>query len=91
MLTFLRRQVTECTSHRRMSKYLLYTVGEIAMVVIGTPLNVNEESKLDSLLTQSMYYGNFNPSNSALDELIQSGKLKLISDDALKKNLFDWL
>ena len=58
--------------------------------IIGTEVDMTHQSLLDSLLTQSMYYGNFNPSNSALQELIQSGKLKLISDDILKKHLFDW-
>jgi Family of unknown function (DUF6090) len=52
-----------------------------------TILNVN----LDSLISSSLKYGNYNPSNSTIQELIGSGKLNLIDSKLLKKNLYDWL
>ena len=36
-------------------------------------------------------YGNYNPANSKIRELISSGKLGLVSDPSLKENLFNWL
>jgi Family of unknown function (DUF6090) len=52
-----------------------------------TILNVN----FDSLISSSLKYGNYNPSNSTIQELIGSGKLNLIDSKLLKKNLYDWL
>jgi len=49
--------------------------------------NVN----IDSIISLSLQYGNYNPANSTIQELISSGKLNLISNDALKSNLFNWL
>lgn len=38
-----------------------------------------------------MKYGNYNPANSTIQELISSGKPGLIPDSSLKENLFNWL
>jgi hypothetical protein len=137
--------------NRRISKYVLYAVGEILLVVIGILIalqvnNWNEKRKeqnelivikenlydefqdnrtvladrialiekaldhseqvlsymgaseedidrvnMDSIIVYSLYYGNFNPPNSTILELLQAGKLKLIEDKVLKKYLADWL
>jgi uncharacterized protein DUF6090 len=42
-------------------------------------------------LEKSLYYGNFNPSNSAINELIQSGRLQLISNRKIKDQINNWL
>lgn len=54
------------------------------------PVNLSQ-SEIDSVLVYTLYYGNFNPSNSSIQELLQSGGLKLLNDDSLKTMLFDWL
>jgi hypothetical protein len=46
---------------------------------------------IDSILVRSLNYGNYNPANSSIQEIISSGKLSLIKDDNLKQNLFNWL
>lgn len=138
-------------TENRISRYLIYAVGEIMLVVIGILMalqvnNWNEERKLnleseaiytalnsefknnrtvlnerinhledannnvaiilsyinktesdfkkinmDSIFVRSLMYGNYNPANSSIQELISSGKLNLIKDDVLKENLFNWL
>ena len=46
---------------------------------------------IDSVISLSLNYGNYNPSNSTITELISSGKLNLIENNQLKDNLFNWL
>ena len=46
---------------------------------------------VDSIISLSLKYGNYNPANSTIQELISSGKLNLIENDQLKENLFNWL
>lgn len=46
---------------------------------------------IDSMINKSLKYGNYNPANSTIQELISSGKLGLIQDNSLKENLFNWL
>lgn len=50
-----------------------------------------QKYNIDSIISQSLKYGNFNPSNSTMQELISSGKLNLIKEENLKDNLFNWL
>jgi len=50
-----------------------------------------QEVNMDSLISSSLKYGNYNPSNSTILELIGSGKLSLITNKLLKKNLYNWL
>jgi len=61
------------------------------MTFMGKPKDIINQHNLDSILVQTLYYGNFNPSNSTIIELLQSGKLKLIQNDILKNQLNDWL
>ncbi|MCK0178885.1 hypothetical protein MWU50_06255 [Flavobacteriaceae bacterium S0862] len=46
---------------------------------------------IDSIISLSLKYGNYNPANSTIQELISSGKLNIIENDQLKNNLFNWL
>jgi hypothetical protein len=59
--------------------------------MIGSYDSELEEREIDSILSYTTYYGNFNPSNAAIEELIHSGKLDLVEDDTLKQYLFQWL
>lgn len=63
----------------------------VLMSFMGSTKEVISQHNLDSILVQTLYYGNFNPSNSSITELLQSGKLKLIQDDTLKDRLNAWL
>ncbi len=46
--------------------------------------------KVDSLIYMSIEYKSFNPSNNTLFEVLQTGNLKIISNNTLKNNLFEW-
>ena len=61
------------------------------MAFMGKSKDTINQHNLDSILVQTLYYGNFNPSNSTILELLQSGKLKLIQNNILKNKLNDWL
>ena len=61
------------------------------MAFVGKSRDTINQHNLDSILVQTLYYGNFNPSNSTIIELLQSGKLKLIQNSVLKNQLNDWL
>jgi hypothetical protein len=151
VVKFFRRIRQKLVAENKFSRYLIYAIGEIILVVIGILIalqvnNWNEVRKLnkesvkisrtinsefadnrivlneritdlevandyvravldlvnkerseiqevnvDSLLSKSLKYGNYNPANSTILELISSGKLDLVKDNALKKNLFKWL
>ena len=151
MINFFRKIRHKLLTENKFSKYLLYAIGEIFLVVIGILIalqvnNWNEKIKLqnesqeilkalnvefknnravlkdridyledankyvqavlkltksdesqlrqvniDSIISLSLKYGNYNPANSTILELISSGKLNLIEDGQLKDNLFNWL
>jgi hypothetical protein len=61
------------------------------MAFMGKSKDTINQHNLDSILVHTLYYGNFNPSNSSIMEILQSGKLKLIKNDTLKNQLNDWL
>lgn len=61
------------------------------MAFMGKSKDTINQHNLDSILVQTLYFGNFNPSNSTILELLQSGKLKLIQYNILKNQLNDWL
>lgn len=151
MIKFFRRIRQQVLTENKFSKYLLYAIGEIVLVVIGILIalqinNWNEIRKdnaetnkinyelnaeflnnriilkkrikdlkaannyvrsvlslinksetefelisVDSIINESLKYGNYNPANSTIQELISSGKPGLIPDSSLKENLFNWL
>ena len=53
--------------------------------------NEYQQINIDSIITYSLKYGNYNPANSTIQELISSGKLNLVQDNSLKRNLYNWL
>jgi len=151
MMKLFRKIRQKLLSENKFSKYLIYAIGEIVLVVIGIliALQVNnwneirkfnkegvkfmqelksefsdnriilnerirflddanncvrtvlgfmnkesaeiQQINIDSIINKSLVYGNYNPANSTILELISSGKLNLIKNDSLKKNLFKWL
>ena len=62
----------------------------ILMDLFGRPEDRITGVNTDSLIFESLEYTRFVPSQNALEDLIQSGKLQLISDDRLKNLLYDW-
>jgi len=150
MLRFFRNIRQRLLTDNKFSKYLLYAVGEILLVVIGILIalqinNWNEDQKaikaeklilknlaqefrsnkrellrqkaiilncfesnrvlmsyfekdkellqqfnLDSLIYNSIEFDQYNPSENAIQDLLQSGRFDLISNDSLKNLLFDW-
>ena len=151
MIKFFRKIRHKLLSENKFSKYLVYAIGEIVLVVIGILIalqvnNWNEERKskiktnnishdintefsknrmvlkerindlgkannyvkavlsfmnkesaeiqkvnIDSIIRRSLHYGNYNPANATILEIISSGNLNLVTDNSLKNNLFKWL
>ena len=151
MIKFFRKIRQRLISENKFSKYLIYAIGEIILVVLGIliALQVNtwneerkanneakkitqelnsefsnnrkvledrirdlkvannyvklvlsfmnkeeakiQEANIDSIISKSLKYGNYNPSNSTIRELISSGKLNLITNNSTKESLFKWL
>ncbi|MEM1260721.1 MAG: DUF6090 family protein [Bacteroidota bacterium] len=150
MIKFFRRIRQKLVSENRFSKYLVYAIGEIVLVVIGIllALQINEwneakkakkeetealknleqefrsnekdlrlqqiivttayesnkhlmdlfnkekstfkEINIDSLIFFSVEFDRYSPSQNVLQDLLQSGRLALISNDSLRNLLFDW-
>ncbi|MFC7357693.1 DUF6090 family protein [Jejudonia soesokkakensis] len=150
MIKFFRHIRKRLVVENRFSKYLLYAIGEIILVVIGilialqinnwnnTQINKKEEQTIlknlnfefkknrrdlelvknnylrfinstkttlnligenretlqqhntDSLISESINYYDYRPTENVLSDLISSGKLKLIVSDSLRLHLFQW-
>lgn len=58
---------------------------------MNSPKEMIHKVNMDSIIGYTLKYGNFNPSNSTIQEMISSGRLNLISNKVLKKNLYLWL
>lgn len=58
---------------------------------MGSKSEERAYKSIDSIIWRSMGFGNFNPSNSNIQELIQSGRLNLVKNVALKQKLYDWI
>lgn len=59
--------------------------------LIRQPEAVILQHNIDSLLYLTIDYYDFSPSESAISELISSGKLNLITSDNLRLLIFDWV
>jgi len=59
--------------------------------LMGTKTIEQTNKNIDSIIWKSMLFGNFNPSNSNILELIQSGRLNLVKNDTLKQRIYDWM
>ncbi len=150
MIKFFRKIRQRLLTENKFSKYLLYAIGEIVLVVIGILIalqinNWNEHQKvikaekeilknltqefqsnkgelqrqktiviktfesnrllmsyfgkekrhlqgmnMDSLIFSSVEFDQYSPSENAIQDLVQSGRFDLISNDRLKNLLFDW-
>lgn len=60
------------------------------MEFFGQPPEDLANVNLDSLVFYSVEYHRFIPTQNALSDLLQSGRLQLITDEALKDALYDW-
>ena len=45
---------------------------------------------LDSLIFWTIEYYPFNPSNNVFSDLLQSGRMQLLSNDTLRNTIFTW-
>lgn len=150
MIKFFRHIRQKLVREQRFTKYLLYAMGEIVLVVIGilialqinnwnndqnfkreerlllknlnfefkknksdleivkkdyhnfmnatkSVLNLVGENKAtlqkhntDSLLSESINYYDYRPTQNVVSDLLSSGNLKLISSDSLRMFLFQW-
>ena len=60
------------------------------MELFGEPDTILEQINADSLIYFSTTFYRFVPTQNALQDLLQSGRLQLISNKALKDALYDW-
>jgi len=60
------------------------------MALFGKPQEALERVNVDSLVFFSVEYHRFIPTQNALSDLLQSGRLQLITNQALKDALYDW-
>ena len=60
------------------------------MNLIGEPEEVLNKHNLDSLISRSIDYWTYKPSQSVVSDIISSGKLNLITSDSLRLQLFEW-
>ncbi len=67
-----------------------YQAGLTIMSLIGESRVELESINTDSLLYQTLEFSSFNPSENALSDLLQSGRLQLLQNDKLKDLLYEW-
>jgi len=81
--TVLKERITTLENSNHFIRVVLSFMGKDTALI--------NSINMDSIISNTMNYGNYNPSNSTILELIQSGKLNLINNDSLKKNIYRWL
>ncbi|WP_375324805.1 DUF6090 family protein [Flagellimonas sp. GZD32] len=74
----------------KMHHEALLAAAKTVMNLIGEPEATLEAYNIDSLLSQSLDYIIYKPSQAVYSDLISSGKLNLISSDSLRILLFEW-
>jgi hypothetical protein len=88
---------SEFSDNRTVLKERIKTIENAneSVEIILSLINAEQEEylkyNLDSIFSKSLAYGNYNPSNSTIQEIIASGKLNLIRNKELKKSLYAWL
>lgn len=60
------------------------------MDLIAADSSVVQRSNVDSLISESINYYDYRPTQHVVDELLSSGKLRLIRSDSLRSSLFEW-
>ncbi len=78
----LARVKNDYTKFLNATKNLLDLIGEDAATI--------EAHNTDSLLSESIDYYDYRPTENVLSDLISSGNLKLIGSDSLRLSLFQW-
>ncbi len=68
----------------------LFSSTNIILNLIGENNDVLESHNLDSLISESINYYDYRPTQYVLSDLISSGNLKLITSDSLRLQLFEW-
>ncbi len=63
----------------------------VKIILSHTGQNFSAQKNWDSIMSASLKYGNYNPANSTLSELINSGQLSKVVDASLKENLYKWM
>jgi hypothetical protein len=84
----------------RMNHHLVKTVidrntrafgaGKALMDLVGTEKAALEQKNIDSFLFAAFEFYKYDPSENALSDLIQSGRLKFLNDVELKNDLYQW-
>jgi len=67
-----------------------YQSGLIIMDLIGKSRTELESINTDSILYKTVEYNSFNPSENALSDLLQSGRLQILQNEKLKDLLYQW-
>jgi len=67
-----------------------FNTGVIVMGLFGKERSEIAKYNIDSLIFFSLEKRLFSPSENALQDLFQSGRYQLISNDDLKKSLYQW-
>ncbi len=67
-----------------------YNTGIFIMHLIGKDRESISTNNTDSLIYYSIEYSKFSPSENVLADLLQSGRLQLISNDKLRETLYKW-
>lgn len=67
-----------------------YQASLTIMDLIGKSRTELESINTDSILYQTLEFSSFDPSENALSDLLQSGRLQLLQNDKLKDLLYEW-
>lgn len=67
-----------------------YEANETLMSFFNKERGILEKFNTDSLIFYSLEFDRYSPSENVLQDLLQSGRLDLISNDSLRNLLFDW-
>jgi hypothetical protein len=67
-----------------------YEANYILMDLIGKNRNTLISVNTDSLLYEALYFKKFNPSENAILDIIQSGKLRILHNEKVKELIYQW-
>jgi hypothetical protein len=74
----------------RLESKLAKNAGLILMDLFAKPEVIIKQHNVDSLLFMVLEAGEFRPSENTINDLIQSGRLKLLKNKKLKMLLYQW-
>lgn len=63
---------------------------KLILDLIGRPVSEIEKYNLDSLVSMIIDVFDYSPTQNVINELLSTGRMKLISSDTLKSVLFEW-